>query len=87
MAPRTGALSANGDVLRTTPLAVSASASLAPTPKGAESYPATKAHELTHWTSHPHRLARDFGAKCFGDTGYAREELVAEIGSCALTSR
>jgi len=57
--------------------------------RDAESYAATKAHELTHWTSHPHRLARDFGAKHFGDTGYAREELVAEMAplSCALSFR
>jgi antirestriction protein ArdC len=53
----------------------------------AESYAATKAHELTHWTSHPQRLARDFGAKRFGDTGYAREELVAEIGAAFLCAQ
>ena len=47
----------------------------------AESYYATLAHELTHWTKHPTRLDRDFGRKRFGDEGYAREELVAEIGS------
>ena len=52
--------------------------------RDAESYAATKAHELTHWTSHPQRLARDVGAKRFGDTGYAREELVAEIGAAFL---
>ena len=51
-----------------------------------ESYSATKAHELTHRTAHESRLRRDFGAKRFGDTGYAREELVAELGS-ALRSR
>ena len=50
----------------------------------AESYAATKAHELTHWTSHPQRLARDFGGKRFGDVGYAREELVAELGAAFL---
>ena len=27
----------------------------------AESYYATLAHELTHWTKHPQRLDRDFG--------------------------
>jgi antirestriction protein ArdC len=52
-----------------------------------ESYAATKAHELTHWTSHPQRLARDFGAKRFGDSGYAREELVAEIGAAFLCAQ
>jgi antirestriction protein ArdC len=55
--------------------------------RDAESYAATKAHELTHWTSHPQRIARDFGAKRFGDTGYAREELVAEIGAAFLCAQ
>ena len=52
--------------------------------KDAESYCSTLAHELTHWTKHPARLARDFGRKTFGDEGYAREELVAEIGAAFL---
>ena len=52
--------------------------------RDAESYAATKAHELTHWTSHPQRLARDLGGKRFGDAGYAREELVAELGAAFL---
>jgi antirestriction protein ArdC len=46
-----------------------------------ESYYATLAHELTHWTRHPSRLDRDFGRKRFGDEGYAMEELVAELGA------
>jgi antirestriction protein ArdC len=50
----------------------------------AESYAATKIHELTHWTAQSSRLNRDFGGKRFGDTGYAREELVAELGSAFL---
>ena len=49
-----------------------------------ESYAATRAHEFTHWTKHEKRLARDFGRKHFGDEGYAREELVAELGSAFL---
>lgn len=49
-----------------------------------ESYYATLAHELTHWTRHPTRLDRDFGRKRFGDPGYAREELVAELGAAFL---
>jgi antirestriction protein ArdC len=49
-----------------------------------ESYYATALHELTHWTSHKTRLDRDFSAKRFGDHGYAREELVAELGSAFL---
>ena len=40
---------------------------------------ATLAHELGHWTRHPSRLDRDFGAKRFGDAGYALEELTAEL--------
>jgi antirestriction protein ArdC len=52
--------------------------------KDAESYYATLAHEVTHWTRHPDRLDRDFGRRRFGDEGYAREELVAEIGSAFL---
>jgi len=40
---------------------------------------ATWAHELGHWTRHPSRLDRDFGAKRFGDAGYALEELTAEL--------
>lgn len=51
--------------------------------RDAESYAATKAHELVHWTGHPSRLAREFG-KRFGDTAYAREELVAELGAAFL---
>ncbi|MEQ8694495.1 MAG: zincin-like metallopeptidase domain-containing protein [Gammaproteobacteria bacterium] len=49
-----------------------------------ESYYATLAHELTHWTRHKSRLDRSFGRKHFGDEGYAREELVAELGSAFL---
>ncbi|MFY9478148.1 MAG: zincin-like metallopeptidase domain-containing protein [Aquabacterium sp.] len=50
----------------------------------AESYAATKAHELIHWTRHPSRLNRDFGRRAFGDAGYAKEELVAELGAAFL---
>ena len=50
-----------------------------------ESYYSTLAHELTHWTKHPSRLDRDFGRRKFGDEGYAREELVAEIGAAFLS--
>jgi antirestriction protein ArdC len=42
-----------------------------------ESHAATLAHEVTHWTKHPGRLARDFGRRRHSDEGYAREELVA----------
>jgi antirestriction protein ArdC len=47
----------------------------------AESYYATLAHEICHWTRHPKRLNRDFGRKRFADEGYAMEELVAELGA------
>lgn len=49
-----------------------------------ESYYATLAHELTHWTKHTTRLDRDFGRKRWGDEAYAREELVAELGAAFL---
>jgi antirestriction protein ArdC len=49
-----------------------------------ESYCSTLAHEMTHWTKHPSRLNRDLGRRTFGDQGYAREELVAEIGAAFL---
>lgn len=52
--------------------------------RDAESYYATAAHELCHWTRHPSRLDRDLGRKRFADAGYAMEELVAEIGSAFL---
>lgn len=47
-------------------------------------YYSTLAHEITHWTKHQERLDRDFGRKVFGDQGYAKEELVAELGACFL---
>jgi antirestriction protein ArdC len=46
-------------------------------------YYATALHELTHWTGHASRLAREYG-KRFGDSAYAREELVAEMGAAFL---
>ena len=49
-----------------------------------ESYAATLAHELTHWTKHDKRLARDMGRIKWGDEGYAKEELVAELGAAFL---
>ena len=51
-----------------------------------ESYYATLAHELTHWTRHRTRLDRDFGRKSWGDEGYAMEELVAELGAAFLSA-
>jgi antirestriction protein ArdC len=52
--------------------------------RDAESFYATLAHESAHWTKHPSRLDRDFGRKQWGDEGYAREELVAELASAFL---
>lgn len=52
--------------------------------RDAHGYYATIAHEATHWTSHKSRLDRSFDAKKFGDHGYAREELVAELGAAFL---
>lgn len=52
--------------------------------KDKESYYATLAHEMIHWTKHPKRLNRDFDQKTWGDEGYAREELVAEIAAAFL---
>ncbi len=52
----------------------------------AYSYYSVLAHETTHWTRHPSRLNRDFNRKKWGDEGYAKEELVAELGSCFLAA-
>jgi antirestriction protein ArdC len=42
-------------------------------------------HELTHWTGHPARCARDLGGR-FGSDSYAMEELIAELGSAFLSA-
>lgn len=52
--------------------------------KSAEFYYSTLAHELTHWTRHASRLNRAFGCITWGDEGYAKEELVAELGAAFL---
>lgn len=44
-------------------------------------YYGTLFHELTHWTGAETRTGRGFSAARFGDTSYAQEELVAELGS------
>jgi antirestriction protein ArdC len=36
-------------------------------------------HELGHWTKARHRLNRSYGEARFGNTAYAREEIVAEL--------
>jgi antirestriction protein ArdC len=52
--------------------------------RDAESFAATMAHELCHWTKHEKRLARDMGRVRWGDEGYAKEELCAELGAAFL---
>ena len=49
-------------------------------------YGAVAAHELSHWTGHKSRLNRDMEGG-FGSEKYAREELVAELGSAFLCSQ
>ena len=51
-----------------------------------ESYYTTWGHESVHATRHPSRLDRDFERRRFGDEGYAREELVAELGCAFLAA-
>jgi antirestriction protein ArdC len=50
----------------------------------AEAFYSTLSHETVHATKHATRLERDFGRKSWGDEGYAREELVAELGAAFL---
>jgi antirestriction protein ArdC len=51
-----------------------------------ESYYTTLGHECVHWTRHRSRLDRDFGRQRWDDAGYAREELVAELGASFLAA-
>jgi antirestriction protein ArdC len=53
---------------------------------GAESFYATWAHEAIHSTGHESRLERDLGGR-MGCPRYAREELIAELGSVLLGQR
>lgn len=46
-------------------------------------YYATLFHELTHWTGHSTRCNRPQSGK-FGTIAYAKEELIAELGSAYL---
>ena len=52
----------------------------------AENYYSTLLHEITHWSGHKTRLDRPFNG-FFGSPDYAREELVAELGSAFLCAR
>ena len=53
---------------------------------GSSAYYATLFHELVHWTGDEARTPRPFGRR-FGSRDYAREELVAEMGSAFLCQR
>lgn len=44
------------------------------------------AHECVHWTKHKSRLDRDPGRQKSSDEGYAREELMAKLGSAYLAA-
>lgn len=46
----------------------------------ASQYYSVLSHETMHWTSHESRCDRQLG-KRFGDSAYAMEELIAELGS------
>mgnify|MGYP001151585593 CR=1 FL=1 len=50
----------------------------------AASYVATLSHEATHWTSAAHRVNRDLSRYSRDRSERAREELIAELGSCFL---
>lgn len=54
--------------------------------KSSNAYYSTLYHELTHWSGNKERLNRNLGGKRFGDSGYAMEELVAELGAAFLCS-
>ena len=54
--------------------------------KNSNAYYSTLCHELTHWSGSKERLNRNLGGKRFGDSGYAMEELVAELGAAFLCS-
>ena len=52
--------------------------------KDAASYYATLSHEATHWTAPPYRVGRDLTRYAKDRSERAREELIAELGSCFL---
>ena len=53
--------------------------------KGADHFYNVGFHELTHWTGHKSRLARDLSGR-FGKAQYAAEELIAELGAAFLAA-
>jgi len=52
--------------------------------KDPASYYATLSHEMTHWTASQHRVGRDLTRYAKDRSERAREELIAELGSCFL---
>ena len=52
--------------------------------RDAASYVATLSHEACHWTAAPHRVNRDLSRYGQDKSERAREELIAELGSCFL---
>lgn len=51
--------------------------------KDADRYYNTLFHEMTHWTGHKDRCARDLTGR-FGNAAYAAEELIAQLGAAFL---
>ena len=49
-----------------------------------QSYVAVRAHETVHWTAPAHRVNRDLSRYGKDRSERAREELIAELGSCFL---
>lgn len=52
--------------------------------RDAASYVGILSHEATHWTAAPHRVDRDLSRYAKDKSERAREELIAELGSCFL---
>ena len=52
--------------------------------RDAASYVAVLSHEATHWTGASHRVNRDLSHYAKDRSEHAREELIAELGSCFL---
>lgn len=52
--------------------------------RDAGSFVATLSHEAVHWTAAPHRVNRDLSRYARDRSERAREELIAELGSCFL---
>lgn len=52
--------------------------------RDAAGHAAVLSHELTHWTAAAHRVGRDLSRYTKDRTDRAREELIAELGSCFL---